>query len=151
MDSPLGKLRALVESNRVPILSSQVSSIGPSSTSHFFTWDREPIIRAMRCFSDDWLERSLVMVSHVRVVSLSHLDTRPSIHRSVSGCCLPNNCSKQWNFIIRKGARSRKIRQCRQAGHTNLLREHINGYTWAPSPLRPLSDHLVCFGERKML
>lgn len=98
MDSPLGKLNALVESSRVPMLSNHVSSMGPSSTNHFFTWDREPIIRAKRCFSEDWLVRSSAMVSQVSVESRNHLDTSPSTHRWLSGFCFPNNCA----HIIKK-------------------------------------------------
>ena len=49
-------------------------------------------MRANRCLSEDWLVRSSVIVSHVKVASRNHLDTNPSIQTPLSECRLPNNC-----------------------------------------------------------
>ena len=53
MVSPLAKFSALVESSKVPMFSSHVSSIGPSRTNHFFTCDNDLIIRAILCLSEN--------------------------------------------------------------------------------------------------
>ena len=98
MVSPLAKFNALVESSKVPMFSSHVSSIGPSRTNHFFTCDNDPIIRAILCLSENWLVRSSAMVSWVRVESRNHFDTTPSTQTLLSGSCLPNNCQNNKNF-----------------------------------------------------